>query len=57
MDGMYPHEDELRDARRLTKGLSREAAIRRLRTRGFRSRAIAAAIKGLPGRGRERTAE
>ena len=48
---MYPHAEELRDARRLTRGLSREAAIRRLRTRGFRARAIAAAIKGLAGKG------
>ncbi len=50
---LYPHEDEARDARRLARGLSREAAIRRLRGRGFRARAIAAAIRGLPGRGRQ----
>jgi len=48
---MYPHKDELRDARRLARGLSREAAIRRLRTRGFRARAIAAALRGLAGKG------
>jgi len=54
---MYPQEDEVRDARRLTRGLSRAAAIRRLAGRGFRSRAIAAAIRGIPGKGRERPAD
>ena len=54
---MYPHEDELRDARRLVRGLSRAAAIRKLAGRGFRSRAIAAAIRGIPGKGRERPVE
>jgi len=53
VSGMYSHEDELRDARRLARGLSREAAIRRLRGKGFRARAIAAAIKGIQGKGRE----
>lgn len=54
---MYPHEDEVRDARRLTRGLSRAAAIRKLAGRGFRSRAIAAAIRGIAGKGRARPAD
>jgi regulatory protein len=54
---MYPHEDEVRDARRLTRGLSRTAAIRRLAGRGFRSRAIAAAIRGIGRKGRGQPAE
>jgi len=54
VSAMYPHEDEVRDARGLTAGLSRAAAIRRLAGRGFRSRAIAAVIRAIPGTGRER---
>jgi regulatory protein len=50
---MYPHEVEVDNARRLAEGLSRTAAIRRLAGRGFRSRAIAAVIRGIPGKGRE----
>jgi regulatory protein len=51
---MYPHGDEVRNARTLAKGLSRDAAIRRLTGRGFRARAIAAAIREIPGTARER---
>jgi regulatory protein len=45
---LYSHEEEARDAARLARGLSREAAIRRLRGRGFRARAIAEAIREIP---------
>jgi SOS response regulatory protein OraA/RecX len=54
---MYPHEDEVGHARRLTAGLSRSAAIRRLAGRGFRARAIAAVIREIPGTGRQRPEE
>jgi regulatory protein len=54
---MYPHEDEVENARRLASGLSRTAAIRRLAARGFRSRAIAAVIREIPGTGREPAAD
>ena len=50
----YSHEEEVRNARRLVEGLSRSAAIRRLAGRGFRSRAIAAAIREIPRTARER---
>lgn len=50
---LYPHAEEVRDARRLARGLSREAAIRRLRGRGFRARAIAEAIREIPRTGRQ----
>ncbi len=54
---LYPHEEEVRCARRLASGLSRNAAIRRLAGRGFRSRAIAAAVREIPGTNRELKAE
>jgi regulatory protein len=50
---MYTHDLEVGNARRLAAGLSRSAAIRRLAGRGFRSRAIAAAIRGIPGKAHE----
>jgi regulatory protein len=50
----YSHDEEVRNARRLVEGLSRSAAIRRLAGRGFRSRAIAAAIREIPRTVRER---
>ena len=50
---MYTHDLEIVNARRLTTGLSRSAAIRRLASRGFRSRAIAAVIREIPGKGHE----
>ena len=52
---MYSHEQEVQNARRLAAGLSRTAAIRRLAGRGFRSRAIAAVLRDIPGKGRERS--
>jgi regulatory protein len=54
---MYSHDDEVRHARRLAAGLSRSAAIRRLAGRGFRSRAIAAVIREIPGTNREPQAD
>ncbi len=48
-------EAELECARRLAAGLSRNAAIRRLTGRGFRSRAIAAVLREMPGTGPGRT--
>jgi regulatory protein len=54
---MYPHDEEVRNARRLAAGLSRNAAIRRLAGRGFRSRAIAAAVREIPGTSREPKAD
>jgi regulatory protein len=54
---MYSHELEVQNARRLADGLSRSAAIRRLSGRGFRSRAIAVAIRGIPGTAREQAAD
>jgi regulatory protein len=54
---MYSHEEEVRQARRLTAGLSRNTAIRRLAARGFRSRAIAAVIREIPGTSRESQAD
>jgi regulatory protein len=57
VSGMYSHEEEVLQARRLTEGLSRTAAIRRLAGRGFRSRAIAAVIREIPGTRRELPAE
>jgi regulatory protein len=50
----YPFDEEVRNARRLVRGLSRSAAIRRLAVRGFRSRAIAAVIREIPRTARER---
>ena len=54
---LYSHEEEVRHARRLAAGLSRSAAIRRLAGRGFRSRAIAAVIREIPGTNREPRAD
>lgn len=54
---MYSHELEISHARRLAAGLSRSAAIRRLAVRGFRSRAIAAVIREIPGTGHEPPAD
>jgi regulatory protein len=50
---MYSHQDEVLAAGRLVAGLSRSAAIRRLAGRGFRSRAIAAAVREIRGTTRE----
>ena len=49
----YSYEEETRNGRRLVQGLSRNAAIRRLAGRGFRSRAIAAVIREIPRTARE----
>jgi SOS response regulatory protein OraA/RecX len=57
VSGMYPHEAELDAARRLAVGLSRDAAVRRLAARGFRARAIAAALREIPGTAREPSAD
>ena len=54
---MYSHELEVQNGRLLAAGLSRSAAIRRLAGRGFRSRAIAAVLRGLPGTTREQQAD
>ncbi|MGA2641899.1 MAG: RecX family transcriptional regulator [Spirochaetia bacterium] len=54
---MYAHDEEVRHGRRLVAGLSRSAAIRRLSGRGFRSRAIAAVIREIPGTIRESPAD
>ena len=50
---IYSFDEEVRNARRLVKGLSRGAAIRRLAGRGFRSRVIAAVLREIPRTARE----
>jgi regulatory protein len=50
---LYPIEDETRAGRALVRGLSRNAAISRLRGRGFRSRAIAAVLRQMQEREQE----
>jgi len=57
LGALLPAEVELERARRLAEGLSPSAAIRRLTTRGFRSRAIAAVLRELKGTGRPRGEE
>ncbi len=54
---LYLPDDEAAVALELVQGLSRDAAIRRLTGRGFRARAIAAALRQLKGRDRERDEE
>jgi regulatory protein len=53
VSGMYSHEEEVQNARRLAAGLSRAAVIRRLAGRGFRARAIAVVLRDVPETGRE----
>jgi regulatory protein len=52
LDAMFPAELELEHALHLAAGLSPTAAIRKLSVRGFRSRAIAAVLRELKGKGR-----
>jgi regulatory protein len=54
---MYPFEEEVRNAHRLTEGLSRNAVIRRLTGRGFRARTIAAVLREITGTTREPRAD
>jgi regulatory protein len=54
---MYPADAEQEVALALSEGLSRDAAIRKLAGRGFRSRAISAVIRTRAGEGRRSGAE
>jgi regulatory protein len=53
LEALFTPDDELAAARRLTRGLAPDAAARKLQARGFRARAIAAALRDLRGRGNE----
>ena len=50
---MYPLEDETEAGLILVRGLSKDAAIRRLTGKGFRSRAIASVLRRIKGRVQE----
>jgi regulatory protein len=53
LTALYPMDDEVETGRALVRGMSKNAAIRRLTGRGFRSRAIAAVLRRLAERGSE----
>jgi regulatory protein len=57
LEEMYPGEAEVEVARDLVEGLSRDASIRKLSGKGFRSRTIAAVIRARAGAWRESSAE
>ena len=50
LQSLYPVEDETHAGLALVRGLSKDAAIRRLAGRGFRSRTIAAVLRLMEGR-------
>ena len=57
MGALCSWDEEMESARRISKGLARDAAIRTLASRGFRSRTIARVLKEKKNTGREAAEE